>query len=429
MRAKRILGAAGVSAVVGATVVIPAGLASAGTTYNSTAAATAGTLTVMNKGVALPEDSVKATDAAPSQSGFAGVNSLNGSIPSSGQQIAQTVENQLPAGDNLSMENATANPDGSSTACAGFLTKDCFTAPAPVTVNVPLSQIPGVSEALSLLQSAGGSGAAGSSDSGGGPGNGSSPALPKSLPTSLPKSLPASLPAVGKLTGGSAPASSGPAPSSGSSSSPSSTYTQAAAAASNDTVELTVTGPDVQCTAGPANGTSGFTATQYPASVEVNILQGTTSLLPGGAVKLHNGGIADQLQGLPGPLQTLLNALQANLSIQNGTISGEGHGPTTTATAGPVGLTVVNNTKALELQGAEATCGPNDAAKGGGSTTPKTTTTSTSGETPLGGGIQTDEGRSGSGPGAGAWAGAAGAGTLGAAGTALVLWRRRRLTP
>lgn len=428
MRAKRILGTAGVSAVVGATVVIPAGLASAGTTYNSTAAATAGTLTVMNKGVALPEDSVKATDAAPSQSGFAGVNSLNGSIPSSGQQIARTVENQLPAGDNLSMENATANPDGSSTACAGFLTKDCFTAPAPVTVNVPLSQIPGVSTVLPLLQGAG-QGAAGSSDSSGGSGVSPSTVIPKSLPTSLPKSLPTSLPGVGKLTRGLGSASSGSAPSSGSSSSASSPYAQAAAAASDDTVVLTVTGPDVQCTAGPANGTSGFTATQYPASIEVNILQGTTSLLPNGPVKLHTGSLTSQITGLQGGLQNLLSALNANLTIQKGTISGEGQGPTTTATAGPVGLTVVNGTQALELKGAKAVCGPNEAAKGGGSTTPKTTTTSTSGETPLGGGIQTDEGRSGSGPGAGAWAGAAGAGTLGAAGTALVLWRRRRLTP
>jgi hypothetical protein len=159
----------------------------------------------------------------------------------------------------------------------------------------------------------------------------------------------------------------------------------------------------------------------------VDILNNGKSILPSGPLALSAGDILSQVNNVPLPAQLtsllpkggLLAASPVKLTINPGSTSGAGSGPSTSATAGELGLSV-SGTQLLDVVGAKATCGPNNAAAA--TTTPKTTST----ETPLGGGIQTDEGRSGSQD--ALWPGVAGGVALGAAAGGLTLWRRRRIT-
>lgn len=418
MRMAKGLGFAGMGAAMGAVVMIPAA-ASAGTTYNSTATATAGSLTVAGKNVPLPNNTVRATDKTGPQTGSTGIGSVNGQIPGIFRSVASNAESQIPVGLNLSTETAKATPDGQSSACAGFLTADCFSQSNPVKISLPLSQIPGIN----LLSIATGGSPSRPSTSGGGSAGAPAPVIPPTLPKALPSGLSGGL---GRPGGSAAPASGSPGSSSSSSSaspSGSSSGTSAAPALSDYTVVLFVTGPRVECAAGPAGSSgSGFTARQSPAAVSLDIQRGGASIFPNGPVSLGSGPVLGQLPRLPSALQKAGSALGASLTFGRGSVSGTGRGPSTSATAGPVSLSL-RGTPVLGLAGAKAVCGPNTAA-GGGTAAPARIS---SAETPLGGGIQTDEGHSGPGSGnLGAWAAAAGAGILGGAASGLTLWRRRR---
>jgi hypothetical protein len=226
----------------------------------------------------------------------------------------------------------------------------------------------------------------------------------------LPVSLPTSLSGLG----GSSSASASPSASSSSSSSGSNPL-------AGFQIVLTLSGPEAACTAGPPGSSGGnFTATESLASASVEILENGKAVVP--PIALSTGNILSQLPlsqlPLPKQLSSLLgSASPLDLTVNPGSTSGVGAGPVTTATAGELGLGV-NGTQVLDVTGAKATCGPDN------KTATSTTPTTTSSETPLGGGIQTDEGRSGSD--SVLWAGVAGGAALGAATGGLTLWRRRR---
>lgn len=401
---------------------IPAA-ASAGTTYNSTATATAGSVGVGGNNLPIPDNSVTATDKTGPQAAGLGVSALESALSSSNAgPFASALKAALPSGANLVDESATAAANGNSTACAGFLVGDCSNGkPRPITLSLSLADLPGVP--------------VGSSNHSASTGQSKSSLVPSGLPTSLP-SLPVSLPKLG--------GSSNSSGSSGSSSSSSSSNSSAASnspAASNSSgasnplspyaIVLTLSGPEAACTAGPpGSAASNFTATQSLASASVDIQKNGKSVLPTGPIALKSGDILNQVpSSLPPQLtsalksagiQSLTQANPLDLTIDPGSTSGVGHGPSTTATAGELGIGA-NGMQLLDIKGAQAKCGPNNAA---GSTKPQTKTTSQ--EKPLGGGIQTDEGRSGSGPDPALWAGVAGAAVLGGGASGLTLWRRRR---
>lgn len=418
MRVSKGLGFAGISAAMGAVALIPAS-ASAGTTYNSTATATAGSVSIAGNNVPVPNNSVTATNQTGPQEASLGVSALESALGGSAGPLVSSMKATLPTGADLLTETATAAANGKSTACAGFLLAGDCTATGkaqPLTLSLSLADLPGLPT--------------------GAPSDGTNQSQttpqkqsPRLLPTSLPTSLPTALPKLGGSSKSSASSSSSSASNSSAAKNSSSTPNPLAAFA----IVLTLSGPEATCTAGPPGSAgSNFTATQSLASASVDIQQNGKSLLPGGPIALKSGDILNQLpSSLPAPLTSALSQLnissltQANpvdLTIDPGSTSGVGSGPSTTATAGELGLSV-SGTQLLDLKAAQAKCGPNKAAVATSATKPAKKTSS---ETPLGGGIQTDEGRSGSGSDPVLWAGVAGAAVLGGTASGLTLWRRRR---
>ena len=412
---KKSLGVAGVGVAVGAAVAIPASAASAGTTYNSTATATAGFVSIAGNPVPIPNSTVTATDTSGPQSQSVGMSSLTSALPNS--PLGSSAKATFPTGANLMTETATASSNGMSTACAGFLSGDCSHGkPQPITLSLSLADLPGLPPLPGVPGTGGSSSSSRSSGSSGSSGN-----SPLGLPTKLPVSLPTSLPGLG---GSSSSGTSGSGSSASSSSSKSSSSSSSNPLAGYQLV-LTLSGPQAACTAGPPGSSgSNFTATQSLGSGSVDILDNGKSVLPNGPLSLSAGNVLSQLNNsLPSSLLNVLpkgglsGATPIDLTVNPGSTSGAGSGPVTSATAGELALSLSGN-PVLDIIGAKATCGPNTKAA---LTKPKTT----SAEKPLGGGIQTDEGRSG--PGSGAlWPGVAGGASFGALAGGLTLWRRRR---
>jgi hypothetical protein len=409
------IGYLGFGGVVGAAVILPAAAASAGTTYNSTASAEAGAVTIAGNVVPVPDNSVTATTGDSPASASLGLSTLESALSST--PLAGALVKAAPAGANLVTEAASASADGDSAACAGFLAGNCAPGHAQaITISLSLADLPGLTPPAS--PSAGSPGSGGSTSKS--PLSGLIPSgvptsLPKSLPKSLlptsllPTSLPTSLPVIGGK-GLSAPMSNSAA------------SAQPLPDLTGYALVLTISGPEASCTAGPA-GSSGsrFTASQSLASVGAAIedngkVIASSSQLTGSLNNILNQvPVPSQLSSLLGGVTTL-PASPIHVTINPGSTSGVGSGPVTTATAGEIGLSV-NGTSVLDVVGAKATCGPNK---------PATTTavTGTAPEHPLGGGIQTDEGRSGSGN-ATLWLSVAGASAAAAGGAGGVLWRRR----
>lgn len=409
MRISKSLGLAGVGAAMGAVVMIPAA-ASAGTTYNSTATASAGSVTVGGNNVPFPDNSVTATDQSGPQAASLGVSALESALSShNAAPIASSMKAALPNGADLVSETATAASNGKSTACAGFLlTGDCTMdgKSQPLTLSLSLADLPGLP-----TPPAGGANQPASSQ------KSQKSQSPQLLPSSdAPAPLRSPLSKLGGAVPGNNQSQSSTKSQSGSSSAPSTPL-------SAFTIVVTLTGPQAACTAGP-DGSSGanFTATQSLASASLDILQSGKSVLPSGPIALKSGDILSQVPtSLPAPLSSLPSASPIDLTINPGSTSGVGSGPSTTATAGELGLSAQGN-QVLDLKGAQAKCGPNKAAVAASKPPAKTT----SSEKPLGGGIQTDEGHSGSGSDPALWAGVAGAAALGGTASGLTLWRRRR---
>lgn len=400
MRKAAGLGFIGVGVAVSAAVAIPAsaaGAATAGTTYNSTATATAGSVSVGGNPVPVPGNTVTATDGSSPQSASLGLSALESALPSN--PFGSALRKALPTGANLVTETATAQSDGMSSACAGFLAGDCASGkPQPITLSLSLADLPGLP--------AGGAGAGNSSAS-----THTSPSTKSPLAgiTSSVKQAVAGATGTGTT---STPAAKSPG-SSSPGSDPLAGYR----------IVLTLSGPEAACTAGPPGSSGGnFTATQSLASASLDILNHGKSVLPNGPVKLSAGEILSQLHQVPLPsqLQKALGSVPSSplgLTINPGSTSGAGSGPVTTATAGELALSA-NGNQVLDVVGAKVACGPNKKAAG---TAPAKTTKS---EVPLGGGIQTDEGRSGSGDTA-LWLGVAGGVALAGTAGGLTLWRRR----
>lgn len=398
MRKTTGLGFIGVGVAVSAAVAIPAsaaGAAAAGTTYNSTATATAGSVSVGGNPVPVPGNTVTATDGSSPQSASLGLSALESALPSN--PFGSALRKALPTGANLVTETATAQSDGMSSACAGFLAGDCASGkPQPITLSLSLADLPGLS--------AGGSGPNTSS-------SGSTGSKMQSPIGQLGSKVRSILPGADGSTPSTPAAKSPGSPSPGSN--PLAGYR----------IVLTLSGPEAACTAGPPGSSGGnFTATQSLASASLDILNHGKSVLPNGPLKLSGGEVLSQLNQVPLPpqLQNALGSVPSSplgLTINPGSTSGAGSGPVTTATAGELALSV-NGTQVLDVVGAKATCGPNKKAAG---TAPAKTTKS---EVPLGGGIQTDEGRSGSGDTA-LWLGVAGGVALAGTAGGLTLWRRR----
>ncbi|MGH3170348.1 MAG: hypothetical protein ACRDN0_31255 [Trebonia sp.] len=205
---------------------------------------------------------------------------------------------------------------------------------------------------------------------------------------------------------------------------------------------LTLSGPEAACTAGPPGSAGGnFTATESLATASVDIENDGKSVLPSGPLQLTGTNILSQVESaLPAgsPLSTLMNLIPAStlaksplgVTINPGSTSGVGSGPETTATAGELALTA-SGTPVLDIAGAKVTCGANQqAATVATAPSPKPTVTATAPETPLGGGIQTDEGMyvpPARNSGIGLWAGLGGVGVALAGGAGGVLLRRRLL--
>lgn len=391
--------------------------ASAGTTYNSTATATAGSVSIAGNNVPVPDNSVTATDKTGPQAAGLGISALESALPSSAGPLVAAFKAALPNGANLVSETATAASNGNSTACAGFLlTGECTTngKPQPLTLSLSMADLPGLPS--------GPSGTSGGTDQ-----SQATHQQQQQSPQLVPSSdVPSSLKqGLSRLAPGSAPDSASESGSgSGSSPSPSPSVPDL----SGFKLVLSLAGPQAACTAGPDGSSgSGFTATQSLASASVEIQQNGKSIV--GPIALKSGDILSQLPSSLPPALTqalgnasLTQASPVNLTINPGSTSGAGSGPSTTATAGELGLSA-NGTQILDLKGAQAKCGPNKAAVGAA---PKPATKTTSSEKPLGGGIQTDEGRSGSGSDPALWAGVAGAAVLGGTASGLTLWRRRR---
>lgn len=415
---------------MGAVALIPAA-ASAGTTYNSTATATAGSVTIAGNNVPVPNNSVTATNQTGPQAASLGVSALESALGSNAGPLVSSMKATLPTGADLLTETATATADGKSTACAGFLLAGDCTATGkaqPLTLSLSVADLPSVQKLPDL--SGGPSGGPNQSQTT--PSKQSPSLLPSS---SVPDPLKSAASKLGAAVGSTAPGntSSGKSASTNSSSS-----TNPLAVIAPYAIVLKLSGPEATCTAGPSGSAgSNFTATQSLASVSLDIEQNGKSVLPNGPISLHSGDILGQLpSGLSsapgvqqlanalsqagGGLDTLTQASPLQLTINPGSTSGAGSGPSTTATAGELGLSV-NNMQLLDLKAAQAKCGPNTAVAGA----TKPTTKTTSSEKPLAG-IQTDEGRSGSGSGPALWAGVAGAAVLGGTASGLTLWRRRR---
>lgn len=201
-------------------------------------------------------------------------------------------------------------------------------------------------------------------------------------------------------------------------------------------VDLSLTGPAAACTAGPADGSGHFTASQTPASGTVEIKNGNSTVI--GPQQINGGDVLSGLTGgVLGPVLALIPQNAVTLSYTPGSSSGAG--PESKAAAGKLALGVAG-TSALAVVGGAVSCGANQAAPGqtvssSSPATPPASSTipgpglgglpSTSGEKPLSK-IQSDEGRyvpvSDDTP---LWGSLAAGGAALAAG--LALWRRRRL--
>jgi hypothetical protein len=360
-----------------------AGTASSGTSYNSVATATAGRVIIGDQQVPLPNIITAKTGDSPQEADLGSgelTNELSG-VPTLGKDVIDSLNATTHGtGAYVIDTKAAASADGTSSACAGFLTGDCDVSggSVPVQINLKASDLL-TSDVLSTL-----------------------PSAAQSLVQSL------------------------------------------ASALNSYYLVLTVSGPRATCTAGP-EGSDGadFTATQNIATVSVDIRDSSgNSVLPA-PVSVRSGDVLSALLGsqenLPAPVSTLLNAVESadsgliSTTIEPGYTEKTGIGPKTVGTAGELGLTV-EGSRVLYVKGAQAVCGPNTATAaavtppasptaGSGGTTASGTTSS---EIPLGGGIQTDEGRWTGGSDAPLWIGAVGGAVALAAGAGgTVLWRRR----
>jgi hypothetical protein len=456
VRISRRVGAAGVgvgvalgfSGVIGAAVAVPAASADAATstTYNSTATAEAGFVQVGGIQVPVPDNSVYATDSSGPRNGSLGLstveNALN-SVPAIGPALGSAMKSADPSGANLVTESATASPDGTSSACAGFLTGGCSDGTAaPITLDLSLGTllglVPGATSGAggtsgtsdsgdspasapssdspgSSTSGTGSGGSGGTGSSGGGLGNAVKKGLQQLIPTQAPSGLTTSatrLSSTGQAESGSA-----------------------AAPDTDFQVVLTISGPEAACTAGPpGSAASNFTAAQSLAAVTLDIRNSDgTSVLPGGKpVSLTTGSALSQLplsslssnstlSTLTSSLTSVLQQSPIDVTINPGSTSGAGSGPGTSATAGELGLSI-GGTQVLNVTGAKAVCGPNNAAAA--AVTKPATKTST--ETPLGGGIETDEGYYAPPSSDAVWIGLmAGGAALAAGAGGFSFWRRR----
>jgi hypothetical protein len=361
-----------------------ASTARSGTSYNSVATATAGRVIIGDQQVPLPNIITAKTGDSPQEADLGSSdldNELSG-VPTLGQDVIDSLNATTHGtGAYLIDTKAAASADGTSSACAGFLTGDCDVSGGsePVQINLAASDL---------------------------------------LTSGVLSTLPAAVqPVVKNLS----------------------------SALSSYYLVLTVSGPRATCTAGSeGSGGSDFTATQNLATVAVDIRNSSgDSILPA-PVSVRSGDVLSALLGaqekLPPQVSTLLNALEnadpglISTTIEPGYTEKTGTGPKTVGTAGELGLTV-EGSRVLYLKGAQAVCGPDTAAAAtvtppatptapaGGGTTASGTTSS---EIPLGGGIQTDEGRWTGGSDAPLWIGAVGgAAALAAGAGGTVLWRRR----
>lgn len=365
------LGLIGVGVALSAAAAAPASAAVTGTTYESTASAIAGYVAIGGHVIPVPDNSVTATDGNSPQRAALGIGAIEKALK--GTALGSSLQATLPTGLNVVTESASANANGTSSACAGFIAGDCTAndQTQPITLSLSLADLP----------------------------HATLPSTPKGGASGL--SLPAG---VNKVLGGSSSAGSVPG----------------AGSLADYKIVVTVAGPTAECTAGPAGSGSGFTAHADLARVTVDIEQGGKSVLPSGPVvadagqilgKLNNLGLPKQLNKALGGHGLPTGAIQ--LALNPGSTTGVGTGPETTATAGEVQLGIGGH-EVLHLIGAKATCGANNAA----------TTTKTKHETPLTG-IQTDEGRSGS-AGTALWLGVTGGAALAGTAGGLTIWRRRR---
>lgn len=360
---------------------------SIGTSYNSVATAIAGRVLIGGQPVPIPNIITAKTGDSPRTAELGSSNLENGlsGVPALGQDVIESL-NAATAGHGAYVTDikAAASAAGTSSACAGFLSGNCDVSGGSVPVQINL-------KASDLLTSAVVS------------------TLPPTAQT-LVRNLDSTL---------------------------NSYY-----------LVLIVSGPRATCTAGPEGSAgSGFTATQNLATVSVDVRDSSGhSVLPA-PVAVRSGDVLSALLGaqekLPAPVTALLNAVESadpgliSTTIEPGYTQESGVGPKTVGTAGELGLTV-EGSRVLDVKGAQAVCGANTAAaavvtppatptapaggKGSGSTGGGTT----SSEIPLGGGIQTDEGRWTGGSSATVWIGAVGGATALAAGAGgTMLWRRR----
>jgi hypothetical protein len=391
--------ALGVSGVIGAAVAVPAASADAATstTYNSTATAEAGFVQAGGVQVPVPQNSVSATDSTSPQNGSLGLSSVESalnSVPTVGPALLSAMKSANPSGASLVTESATASPDGTSSACAGLLAGGCSDGTAaPITLDLSLSTLLGLTGGTSGTSGSANSPASGSSSdpsssstSGTGT-NGSSlgNAVKKGIQQLIPTQAPSGL-----ITSATRLSSTGQAESG-----------TAAAPNADFQVVLTISGPEAACTAGPpGSAASNFTATQNLAAVTLDIQNGDgASVLPGGKpISLKTGDALSQLplsslssnstlSTLTSSLTSVLNQSPIDVTINPGSTSGAGSGPGTSATAGELGLSI-GGSQVIDVTGAKAVCGPDNAAAAA-VTKPAT---KTSAETPLGGGIETDEG-------------------------------------
>lgn len=392
MRAKKFLGVASASAAVGAALIIPASMADAGTTYNSTATATPGSMSIQGNNVPITTGAATATDANPNVNRSQSLKTVASTLSSINSQLGSAAEKDIPPGADLIAETATASPDGTSSACSAVVVQGCVDGkPQPVTINTAGAGASGMSAGPTV-----------SGNSGVVLLWGIVP-VKRSALLSLPGvgSRGSQMPGLSSLPGGAAQPNQA-APASNSS---------AASALSGYSVMTTGYGPTAVCTAGPA-GTSGpaFTANSIPGTMTVNIFNNGKSIFPNGPVTLKPGNVLAQL-----PLDSTLTSLVAASGIKSVDFSStqsavNPNGPETSATGGEESLSAQGQA-VMDIKGGKATCGPNKAGAAtptpsptsssgtGGSGTGSSSTsgsgTSSSTEKPLGGGIQTDEGRSG----------------------------------
>lgn len=343
-----------------AAVFLPASAADASGTYNSTASAEVGTVTAAGVLLPVPDSAVTAQTGSGPQSTSVGFGMVEDELGSG--SLRGAVETAAPDGANLLTASADASADGRSSACAAILSgDDCGSGgTGAATVSLSLADVPAITNLLSGVGGQSDASAAAESD--------------------------------GSGTGGASGAGSG--------------------ALAGIKVVLSITGPEASCTAGPAGSGSGFSATQSLASVTADVQDNGKSILPGGPVQVHSGDVLSQLQ-VPALLRTALGGVDTlpsgilSMSMTPGSTSGSG-GPVATASTGDLGLSV-EGADVLDVATAQVTCGPDqpgqeygDTSSPSGTTTSPSDTAAPSGavlggsvaEQPLGGGIQTDEGRS-----------------------------------